>query len=363
MTKRRQEHTLIWRTRKRLAIMGAGLAACSVWTGAVAAATRAAAVPLAFPPAAQALGPIERVISALGMVGDQLILLPQDKSFAVLAKLPAGTLAAEVPVLTADLGGPPMVRTPPLTAASFGQGVAPDGSYRKGEAGAFKGADWRGMAVTADGERALLLDGFEVVLHEASPQAMQWVLSRTPPWDRIRPPRDRGGEATSGETAELRAAFKRAFLATPGLKAAGIAPLPAAWNERKGVTSYLLALRVAKFPLVLMECSVSEPSACQIVRQCLLEGAQDLAPEAVTGIAVSAARRLVLIGDGKGRRLVGFKFTSCLHVARERDYALPKQLKELTNIVVDTRDRLWVTTGRPDDYLKASVYVWPKALW
>ena len=223
-------------------------------------------------------------------------------------------------------------------------------------------ADWDLVGADLLASRLLLLEGITSTLIEAEPNSGKELLRRTVPWDLIKPPADRGGEATQPETAALRQAFKRAWLATTGLHIVGMARMPAAWQPGTKV-HYLLATRVKGFPLVQMGCDAAEPSSCMIERQCHLEGAGDLQTDDITGLGIVAAERLVIVGERRQKRLASFHYTSCYHVPRVATYALPAQLKTLTNVTVDASGRLWLTTAQPDDYLNASVYFWSKGTW
>jgi hypothetical protein len=223
-------------------------------------------------------------------------------------------------------------------------------------------ADWDLVGADLLASRLLLLEGITSTLIEAEPNSGKELLRRTVPWDLIKPPADRGGEATQPETAALRQAFKRAWLATTGLHIVGMARMPAAWQPGTKV-HYLLATRVKGFPLVQMGCDAAEPSSCMIERQCHLEGAGDLQTDDITGLGIVAAERLVIVGERRQKRLASFHYTSCYHVPRVATYALPAQLKTLTNVTVDASGRLWLTTAQPDDYLNASVYFWSKGSW
>jgi len=222
--------------------------------------------------------------------------------------------------------------------------------------------DWDLVGADLSGGRILLFEAITSSMIEADPSTGKETFRRSVPWDLIKPPADRGGEATHPETAALRLAFKRAWLATSGLHIAGMARMPAAWHAGDQV-NYLLATRMIGFPLVQMACSAAEPSSCMIVRKCNLEGAHDLQPSDITGIGVVASQRLVVVGERQNKRLASFHFSSCFHLPRVATYALPTQLKTLTNLTIDAEERLWLTTARPDDYLNASVYFWSKGAW
>lgn len=220
--------------------------------------------------------------------------------------------------------------------------------------------DWRAVDLTTT--RPLFLDGESLTLHEADPKTFASIMRRSIPWDLAKPPRDTGGEPTTPETELLRGQFKAAFRATLGVKAAGMAPVPPSWGSAKK-RNYLMALRVKGFPLALVECDPDESSSCILTRHCRVEGAGDLAPEAIAGVGVRAKDRVVVLGDAKGHRLVYFKFHSCLHVSRRGERGIPGEIKDLSNVMVDADARLWLTTKRPDDYQNASLFYWPAGAW
>lgn len=221
--------------------------------------------------------------------------------------------------------------------------------------------DWRGIDLVDD--RALFFDGKQFAWSEADPKTMNELLRRSIPWDMLRPPRDSRGEPTTPEIQALRTTFKKAWSQTLGLKAAGVARIPSKWVGVGPKRAYAVALRVKGFPLALMECDTAEPSSCQLIRQCYLEGASDLSPDAVTGIAVSVKRKMLFIGDSKNRLIHGFRFDSCYNVPRVQRMAIPVQFKTLTNLFIDRDDRLWASTAAADDFLNASVYYWAPDVW
>ena len=212
----------------------------------------------------------------------------------------------------------------------------------------------------------MAFDGVQLAWIEMDP-GFKETLRRSVPWDLIRPPRDRGGEPTRSETAEMRQLFFRRFQSTLGLKVSGVVRQP---SIKRGLskpkanlpTTYLVALRIPQFPLAQMDCDPEEPSLCQLTRSCFVEGG-GIEPSSVTGVAFSSRRDLVLVGDATRRRILGFRFHSCFHVSFETSWSLPPTLKSLSNIHVDEDDRLWISTSEPDDYLNASVFYWNRDLW
>jgi hypothetical protein len=230
------------------------------------------------------------------------------------------------------------------------------------------GASWRGVIfspTTAEAKAKLLLfDGDGLAFAVFDTQTVQPLFAHSLIWDMLRPPADRGGEGTAVETAKLRAKLKKMVQKTR-LKVTGIVPLPPEVNPEKslGKTTMALATRIPGFPLMLAECDTKNLSQCVLTRQCYLEGAPDLPADAVSGIAVSAARKLIIIGDRKAGRLLGFKISSCYNVQRVAEWFLPDRIKKLSNIYIDSEDRLWLTSSEPDNYLNASVYVWKALEW
>jgi hypothetical protein len=221
--------------------------------------------------------------------------------------------------------------------------------------------DWRGMDQTP--ERQLFFDGKELAWIESDPKTMTEILRRSIPWDMIRPPRDSRGEPTTVETKALRAQLKKVWTQTLGLKVSGIARIPGGWVKSGVKTPYLLASRLKGFSLILMECDPKELSLCQVSRQCYLEGASQLEPASVTGLAVNQKTKMIYIGDSKNHMIHGFKFSSCYHVPRISRIVLPQKIKAINNLFIDDDERLWVTTSSPDDYLNASIYFWPPGFW
>jgi hypothetical protein len=233
---------------------------------------------------------------------------------------------------------------------------------------------WVGVDAGANGGKSLLLlDGNNFILFQSDPANWKEVLRRTVAWDRALPPRDRGGEATTPETAEMRALLLKQWKGTAGQKIAGMAVLPASWDAGSAKSRvYAVATRVAGFPLLLMECDLEDPSSCKVTRACPLgQGEAGSAggaplPGSVAGVAVDTAspkERRLLVGDKDAHRIVAYHFASCLGSRRVATYALPPKLKELTNVTTDADGGLWVTTRAADDYLNASVYWWPKGEW
>ena len=292
---------------------------------------------LSEPPEKQSLESIAPHLSGLFVGKDALLLIPDAQSFFVTA--PFRSDATSRIQMFGDLDSQSRRYLPPGT-----DGVD------------LVAADW-------DKDRILLFDGTAATVHEIATTDFKEVTKRSMPWDLIKPPADRGGEATRVETAGFRSRFKIQWLKTLGRKLVGVVPLPLPLSKGRHHV-YLAATRVAGFPLVEITCGDDEAlSACMITRHCSLDGAKELTPSSIAGIGFSEARRMVLIGDARRQMLVGFRYDSCLQVAKVKEYKLPAKLKTVSNLFVDQKDRLWVTTRSPDDYRNANVFFWPPAAW
>lgn len=221
---------------------------------------------------------------------------------------------------------------------------------------------WR--AVDKVDGRYLMFDGAQLAVSELDPKSHKIVGSRAIPWDLLRPPADRGGEATRSETDETRGRFSKAMLAAPPLKFVGFARVPEAWKLKlaNGMgQAYLIASRISGFPLLLMECRKDEPSQCLISRYCRLTAPLNIPPEAVSGIGIVPSSKSLIIGDASQHNLVSYKWRSCYAIDRQSEsWQLPPQIKNLRGFSIDNDGRLWVASDRQDDYLNASIYFWNK---
>jgi hypothetical protein len=220
--------------------------------------------------------------------------------------------------------------------------------------------DWRAFFPLEN--RVLGFEGSKIMFMEMDAVNYTEMVRRTVPWDQLKPARDRGGEATVGEIASYRAAFKKAMLALNGTRVTGLAPIPDSWLKNN-MTNYLMLTRLKKFPLLLLECSPGTPSQCAVSRGCNLENFSGSDIEKLRGIAISADRKQIFVGDPVQKKLHVLKFDSCYHIAWKGSRALPGKIKTLTNVFIDPDDRLFLTTEDPDDYLNASLFFWNKSQW
>lgn len=222
------------------------------------------------------------------------------------------------------------------------------------------GAEWR--ALERLDNRFVLFDAARLATAEVDATSFQTLIERSIAWDLIRPPADRGGEATRAETAQLRAKFRQRFLATPGIKLAGMARIPASWQKQKDArrgADYLVATRIPDFPLLWLECQADAPSQCLVARYCQLSERLDIPSEAIVGFGLSEKRQLLVFGDPTRHRLLLYHWRSCYGSTRSKQVVqLPAKIKTLTALHIDADDRLWVGSDEPDDYVNASIYSW-----
>jgi hypothetical protein len=188
------------------------------------------------------------------------------------------------------------------------------------------------------------------------------IIRRPIQWDTIRPPRDRGGEGTTQETTQFRANFKKDLNATKGLKASGLAAIPETWLKN-GKKNYFMLSRLEKFPLLLLECDQQTPSQCVVTRGCNVEKKFKTKVSDLRGIGISEAKKQIIVGDPVAKQLHAFKFNSCYSIQHTISQALPQKIKTLSNLFVDTDERLFITTEDPDDFLNASLYFWNQGQW
>ncbi len=206
----------------------------------------------------------------------------------------------------------------------------------------------------------MVLDSINLQMLVVNSKTKKTLLESYVSWDLIKPARDRGGEATKDEIARTRANFRTAFRKNPQYAVSGMTFKE---KDSRGTLQFLLASRVAGFPLLTMECRADTGDfySCQIARQCFVSAS--LKGVKLQGIGFSSARSLVVMGDVANSELIYFKFNSCYDVREVGRRKLPAQLKGLSGVAIDEDDNLWVTTRDPDDFLNASVFRWDKSTW
>ena len=259
---------------------------------------------------------------------------------------------------------------------------------------------WRGLLqedndlLLLSGEESKIYYGKEISskTRQGSARQLELRLVRPINLNTVRPAADQRGEPSALEVERTRKALHYQFLKDGPVRFTGIAPWPRAWSKdivgRTGGAGklYALAGSMQGFELTILQCPnpsegtlsgsklsglmlsesklsgsvppepLSEP--CNVVRQCFLENSPSQLFRSISGIAISPKRRLIILGDSQGHRLLFVRYHSCFHMPVVRTVALPSELKSLTNIAIDHEDNLWVSTAKADDYHNASLFRW-----
>lgn len=221
----------------------------------------------------------------------------------------------------------------------------------------FQQEGWRGVHVLE--HFVLFFDGKSLGVLEAKKEKMVPIIRRSIAQDLIKPPADRGGEAPEFETIALRKKFNKNFRLATTMPFSGWTY----WRQTKTRQQYLVSSRVPGFPLMQLDCDLSEGSSCLLARQCWLPLPKGVDAQGISGLTYVKKNKLLMIGDAKKHRLLKFKVNSCGSIRYLGELPLPAKVNLLTNLFVDEDENLWVTTFKPDNYHNASLYFWPKADW
>lgn len=215
-----------------------------------------------------------------------------------------------------------------------------------------------------DGPRTIWFDGKRMRAIVFDPEAGPSAFVQTMVIDKIRPFPDPRGEPTRHEVAITRDKFIKGFRLRIDreIVGAGMARVPVQWPSA-GSHPFLMATRIPGFPLVTVRCPKDHPGYCEVDRQCFLAGGPNLDKTELAGLGLSQKGRRIILGDAKGHRLLIYRFQSCYHVPFEREITLPKEVKEIRNVMIDSDDRIWLSTRFSDDFHNASVFVWEASAW
>ena len=175
-------------------------------------------------------------------------------------------------------------------------------------------------------------------------------------YDKILPPRDRGGEAPNYEQKSLQDSFKKEYKETD-LKFSGGAKLPKGWVQSDDDDVFLIASRIPKFPILAFACDQSNPLQCSIIRKCFVKGTT-IEHKHINGLGLFPSSRSFVIGDESDNKLEIFSFKTCLNIVKINEIYLPKKFKKISNIFVDASENLWISTQTQDDYTNATIYKW-----
>ncbi|MFK7825666.1 MAG: hypothetical protein AB8G05_16055 [Oligoflexales bacterium] len=206
----------------------------------------------------------------------------------------------------------------------------------------------------------LILNGNDNEVYFFSPK--NTLISRhSIPYDLVRPPRDRGGEAPEWEISDLRRRFKKNFSLSGRDKFTGITKVPKQWmNSPKNL--YFVASRIKGFPILVLGCNPDNPSQCSFYRACVVEGAK-FEKALISGVTTVPSARLILLGRKDKHSVEVFRYNSCMHITKKSSFGVSRQLKEISNIFVDNNRKLWISTLQADDYFNASIFSWEEDSW
>ena len=180
-------------------------------------------------------------------------------------------------------------------------------------------------------------------------------------YDRILPAADRGGEAPQSEINQFRSRFKKNLRRTEGPKIVGITPMPSSWHkETRNI--YFMVSKIPDFLFLLLSCEKNDPGSCSVYRGCFQSGFKG-AGDDVSGIAVDPKSRTLLIGQPIKHQIAFFAFRSCARVQFLRHAGLPGRIKNMSDILVDPKGRLFISTRKKDDYYNASLFRWDEPEW
>lgn len=217
-------------------------------------------------------------------------------------------------------------------------------------------ARWHGIHLSTSG--LLLLNGLDILAVFIN-QDLQLVSRHSIVWDRILPPSDSRGEATTWEIKDFRTRFRSEWQKLDGVKFSGMALL----SENKERISYLIGTRLQSASIAIMQCPRDRPSACQIKRGCNVHFLKKVEANQLTGLAFHRASNTIALLEPKQNQIHLLNYQSCYHISQKTTIFLSKKLKESTGIFIDDNSFLWITTRTPDDYNNASIFGWDYKDW
>lgn len=241
---------------------------------------------------------------------------------------------------------------------------------------------WRSVLPFAKNSH-LFLDGEHMRIIAMELEKDNYISSQSIVLDLIQPAKDSRGEPTDHEIRAYRNQFKKSLLNirrqkikevnTPkiqGIKqdfqyllpAVGMALLPDNWRHGEKA-QFIIASQLEGFPLMTMYCSPETLTNCQIERGCFLDKKKPLQASSLNGIAISAKRKLLLLGDSDKHEINVFQYLSCHQIKYLGAIKLPRKVFRLHTIFIDHDDQLWIGTQKPDNYLNASLYNWKSGNW
>jgi hypothetical protein len=224
----------------------------------------------------------------------------------------------------------------------------------------------------AEGEKdrrirgALVDEKAHLFVDSSKRQVLHWDVERKrwlPPidivLDMMRPPADNRGEAPSREIQRTRRRFLEEYrtLAKEPEFILGVSPIPKYWKDQDG-SQFLLLLRHKTYPLATLACQISPVRSCRIQRICYLPPLSPHEVMSLAGLAARAKTKEILIGLNDPPRILRYSAASCLSLRKISEDFLAPELRVLSGLAVDEKDRLWITTSEADLMHSASLFVW-----
>ncbi len=215
----------------------------------------------------------------------------------------------------------------------------------------------RGARVTA--EAKFFLDSAKRQILSWDKGKSRWQAPIDIIMDMVRPPADARGEAPRAEIERTRARFLKSYrMRTDDPEfIVGMTDLPEHWRDRDGSHSLVL-LKHQDFPLASLKCQTESDKNCRFMRVCFMPKLSLQEVENLSGIAYRKKTRELWIALNEPPRIIRFSAKSCLGVSKLGVNYLPKELRKMSGLAIDEKDRIWITTAEADLKHSASLFIW-----
>ncbi|MEZ4741376.1 MAG: hypothetical protein R3B45_02850 [Bdellovibrionota bacterium] len=220
---------------------------------------------------------------------------------------------------------------------------------------------WHGIYKTEQ-DFLLIINGKELSIASLN-KDRQLDTMRDVIYDRPLPAADSRGEPPRLEITEAQSFIKKQIKKSNSIIISGIVKIPNSWKTQKGKNLYFAATSIKKYPIIQLSCEQYDPANCKISRLCNTESKKSINFSTTVGIAVKEKTKEILLGDSKMHQINIFKYSSCFHIRYLNSLKLPKKIKKISNIFVDSENNLWVSSLYKDDYFNASIFYWENGKW
>ncbi len=176
--------------------------------------------------------------------------------------------------------------------------------------------------------------------------------------DLMRPPLDRKGEAPSAEVQRLRGRFLKEFRLVKDDRDffLGAIPLPKFWKDADG-SQALVLMKHREYPLATVRCQLDKVRECRLMRACFIPSLSTQEVEQLAGLAYRDKNHELWMLSHSPPRIRRYQAESCLRVKFKDEVLLPKELRKVSGIAIDAKDKLWLTTQDADLEHSASLFV------